>query len=260
MLNSAQWSQLIDPVVCRAQADLHSRVSGFVDRAALLVLHRLGCVLSGESAQAWRRQQQQLQRGQWIDQRVKAFFEQWPAALGIEVDGGLSTRFHRISEALDWPRFRWLSVNTPPIVDYLGFIFPELDNYQNVTSHSPLTDWPHQVPKHRQIPSLVILGELNPIHNLDALADVLDNIAEEFSSTDTQIHLLLTHSLEDMENVIFARYSNATIKDQWCIQRPMGRLIQWLNQQFGLKLKRLNGPSVHHVVLTFTAPKPKEAL
>jgi hypothetical protein len=260
MLNTTQWSQLIDPVVCRAQADLQSRVSGFVDRTALMVLDRLGCVLSGHNSQAWKRQQQQLQRGQWIDQQVKAFFEQWPEALGIEVDGGLSTRFHRISGALDWPRFHWRNVNTPAIVDYLGFIFPELDNYQNITSHTPLTDWPRQVPKRRQIPCLAIVGELNPLNDLDELAAVLDNLVKEFTGTDTQIHLLLTHRLEDIENAILTRHPKASIWDQWRIHRPMGRFIQWLNQQCGFKLKRLNGPSVHHVVLSFKAPHPKEAL
>lgn len=73
----------------------------------------------------------------WLDTRANHFFKIYPEALGIEIAGAISTRFHRLSLRSDWPRFSWAllcesglfnKVNAAlPITD--GLTIVENENY-----------------------------------------------------------------------------------------------------------------------------------
>ncbi len=50
---------------------------------------------------------------------------------GVEINCGISTCFHRLSECSDWPQFSRQSVNLPEVDDCLKFAIPEVDNFRS---------------------------------------------------------------------------------------------------------------------------------
>ena len=110
--------------------------------------------------------QAQLVLCEAIDKQLKCFFETHPKAQGIEVCGGLSTRFHRLSESLDWPQFSWRSINHFDTDDCLQFVFSVMDNFSSAASDKPMEDWFKHVHWIDDTPKIVILGEHTPLKNI----------------------------------------------------------------------------------------------
>lgn len=189
MLSEAQFLQLLAPVVCRAQARGDASTAGFIDRAAGYVLTLLDCK---EEVNVSKSQQRiALRRYQWFDQEALLFFEQYPEGVGIEVSGGLSTRFHRLCEQLDWPRFSWRTVNTPSVDDCIGFIFPELDNHMHVACTKPLEGFTKSIHWRQAQPKLIIVGDDKPLLGVKALHALLLSIQSKLTDETPQITLLV---------------------------------------------------------------------
>lgn len=132
MLSNNQLSQLIAPVIFRAQADAYTHTSGFVDRTAHYLLHYLGIDSDLiKATHSWGERKNELARCLWIDQQATHFFQEHPKGLGVEINAGLSTRFHRLSENLDWPQFCWQAINEYEVAACIASVFARLDNYNN---------------------------------------------------------------------------------------------------------------------------------
>lgn len=213
MLNAPQLSRLIDPVICRAQADSEYTRSGFVDRAARSVLTKLGLDRSyADASHVYRRRQHQLRRWQWIDQQVLHFLYSHPQATGIEVGGGLSTRFHRLCERMDWPRFSWRAINTHDVSDCIHFLFPLLDDHTSVASEAPLTDWCNHVHWTESAPKIVIIAEEQPLQSWQDFQQMYSNISDSLTPQTPAIDILLSHSIDNLhESITTSGYPVAVV-------------------------------------------------
>ena len=111
----------------------------------------------------------------WLDNRSTRFFNSYPHATGIEVFGGISTRFHRVSSRLDWPKFAWLSINMPLISDYEKRIFGQLDNFKTLSTETPISALQGQISATSEA-KLVIVGEISPLTRWDELHSLISHI------------------------------------------------------------------------------------
>jgi hypothetical protein len=245
MLSPLQISRLIDPVMCRAQADF--RTTGFEDRAACLVLQQLGrAVPSGEQ----QCKHHLVQRWNWLDKRAIGFFERYPEALGIEVGGGLSTRFHRICEKMEWPRFRWRSINTLDVVDCLKYVFPDLDNYLNVVCDSPMTCWTQHVRWNEPGVKLVILGENQPLQSTYKLNYLVQSIENNLCQETSEVHLLLSHKIPNFVEKVQSLSNGVSVLASMLQDgqaNALSRVGCWLGLSFGC----VPDVSAHHLVFRY---------
>lgn len=135
MLNPQFSSDLISPLSLRARGN---RSSQFFDRAASLLANQLGLdteqALNGNEKAA-------LKRSEWVDQHVLDFLQKHPSTIGIELSAGVSTRFHRLSSALEWPQFRWADINTPETHAFSQSLLPITDNYRSIGCDIYQDDW-----------------------------------------------------------------------------------------------------------------------
>lgn len=196
MLSATQLSHLITPVQQRADASRHCLASGFIDRAASLLIKRFESYTSNAEKRDWRSNELQLHCCQGIDQQVLDFFNRFPLGTGIEVDGGLSTRFHRISEKLDWPRFHWRTINPLDVDDCIQYAFPQMDNHLSLACNSA-DDWHKLVPWSDGSAKIIILGEQQPFQQLDSLLTHLHQLEEKIHATNTPLRLIICHRLDD---------------------------------------------------------------
>lgn len=205
MLSTFQLAQLIDPVLCRAQATYPAIRSDFVDQAARSVLERLGYDdLSSVEPAVWNQRNPKVCRWQWIDQQASQFFRAAPNGLGIEVDGGLSTRCDRVSGQLDWPRFAWCTVNVPDVVDCLHYAFPPRDNYSHIACDQPSVDWVRYVPWHDPKPKMVFLGDQNPLLKWEDFVHLSVDIQSKLTNETPSLDVVLTHSIASLDDKIHA--------------------------------------------------------
>lgn len=123
----------------RAHAQRHWPEIGFSDQSASLLAHLLGVNLKQRLSPVDERQL--IQRCQWFDERCRDFFQRHPHALCIELGAGLSTRFHRLSDTADWPRFQWVDVDLPSITASKAGVLPPIDNYRLVGADILHDDW-----------------------------------------------------------------------------------------------------------------------
>ena len=135
MLSPQFSSDLISPLSLRARGNRSSR---FFDRAASLLASQLDL----DTVQALNgNEQAALKRSEWIDQHVLDFLQTHPTALGVELNAGVSTRFHRLSSALEWPQFRWADINTPETHAFSQSLLPITDNYRSIGCDIYQDDW-----------------------------------------------------------------------------------------------------------------------
>lgn len=143
MLSTENLSRLIEPVICRATASAMYPGLQWRDRWAELVLEKLEVVpgLMQSFRVSAERQFDSLQRCKWVDDQLLAFLRRYPDAQVVELDAGLSTRFHRISNACDWPRFSWVAVDTTDVTDIVSSVFPKLDHHARLAIDGLGADW-----------------------------------------------------------------------------------------------------------------------
>lgn len=246
MLSAPQVSQLVTPVACRAQASDQADRSGFADRAAHYVLKQLGRSSGTEPWPAYNASH--VGRWSWIDKQAVEFFLNHPLGRGVEVDGGLSTRFHRISEQLDWPRFSWNAINTADITECLQYIFPPLDNYSSVSSGNPRLDWPQRIDWRDATPKIVIIGEQAPASDWGEISHMIDTVQSSLASDCPQIDILVSHTVYDLE-LFLTDARGVSIKRSFSPeQTPKGFIDRLLQKVF----YGTPEPNVHvsHLVIT----------
>jgi hypothetical protein len=196
MLTTWQLSRLINPVICRAQATYEASSSGFVDGASSYVLMPLERDEPVHDRTLWRQHKQQLQRWQWIDHAAMDFFKKYPRGIGVEVDGSSSTRFHRVSELMDWPKFSWRAINTIDVADYLDFVFPLIENHVSVVCDKPLTEWTRHIRWNDPIPKIVILGEAKPLDDWKVFGQLASLIQNCLNDESPSLDVLISHSID----------------------------------------------------------------
>lgn len=210
MLNTLQLSDLVNPVIDRARTDVIRRATGFADWAAKNVLERLGVDARQYSSQTDRIAPEiPLLRCMWIDRQLQQFFALHPDGQGIEINGGLSTRFHRISALLDWPRFSWSAINSPDVTDCLQYVFPTLDNHRFIASDAPLQCWNKHIEWHGQEKKIAVFGEHEPLRHWQEFDLIYTTIQESLTDATPEVDLLLCHGFYDFTAQL--HYRNARV-------------------------------------------------
>ncbi|MDO6747966.1 class I SAM-dependent methyltransferase [Gilvimarinus sp. 1_MG-2023] len=77
-----------------------------------------------------RAQKTQITRSLWYDQRCLEFIRLHPSATFIALEAGLNTRFHRLSQQAEWPRFQWWELDRPERAACKQRLLPRVDNYR----------------------------------------------------------------------------------------------------------------------------------
>lgn len=244
MLNAWQVSELLAPVICRAQASAELTRSGFMDRAAHGVLRRLGRSLTLDIGADYNRCH--LRRWRWIDERAVDFFHVHPGGKGVEVGGGLSTRFHRVSEQLDWPRFSWRAINTGDVTDCLQYVFPRLDNHDSVSVDNPFFEWHLRVDWQDPTAKIVIIGEHKPLESWNAFLQIAKDIQASLTEATPQVHVVISHTVEDFTELLSKTLAGATELNKL----PSPKIGQgWLSKLAGfITGSYAREPEVSHLV------------
>ena len=191
MLRNYELSDLLTPVIHRA----NTKSTMLTDRAALYVLEKLGVTTQHNTVLL--QQRDALARYQWIDQQLLSYFQKHPKAECIEVNGGLSTRFHRLSEKSDWPQFSWSAINTHDINDCLQYVFPRLDNYRSIGDNDSLRSWQKHIRWNAKENKILILGEYQPVQNWNDFTALYINIQRSLTSQTPYLDIILTHQIND---------------------------------------------------------------
>ncbi|WP_086929907.1 hypothetical protein [Agarilytica rhodophyticola] len=203
MLNAAQLSQLVDPVIFRAQASSHASTSGFVDQAAYSVLSKLGVECNKTLSQnTWKQRSTTLKHWQWIDRQILSFFERYTDGVGLEVNAGLSTRFHRLSQSTDWPQFSWQVINDHDVNDLLEKIFPILDNHTRSVCKTPVYDWYQCVNWDDDKPKIVVCHENQTLKSWHEFEVLSSSIFKYLNKKTPTIDIVLSHQISDLEEKI----------------------------------------------------------
>lgn len=114
-----------DSVFSFAVADKRWPELRIIDQAA----RELWNTFSHASARP-RAQKSRVVRSAWFDQRCADFIGRYPQGHFIALEPGLNTRFHRLSQATDWPRFYWCDIDRSDIAEAKGHLLPAVDHYQ----------------------------------------------------------------------------------------------------------------------------------
>lgn len=218
MQSASDLNQLTYPLIERAL--FHGlRTHDFRDRAAYFVLERLGIGEGPQFKTDSHHKSEHIEVSTWIDNKVQSFFDIFPLGQGIEVCSGLSTRFHRLSERSEWPRFKWQSINTPNIDDCLQFVFPRMDNYRSLASDAPLGSWAEYV-GWCDAPAIVIVGEeraLTDMHELNALIRSLEHV---FIQGFFRVDVVLRHRIERIQKHLHINEKTIIHHDSYCAKAP----------------------------------------
>lgn len=199
MLSPLQLLNLASPLATRANAPRSQHIHGRIDRFAASVLDKLG--ISDRHPDYLRLQTQRktssLRTCAWIDRRLLSFFRDRPFAMAIEIEGGLSTRFHRLSERIDWPRFAWTSVNTRDVDTVLRAVFPTIDNYTSLGCDDPLGEWHTRVSWRSPAEKIVIVGEQRALSDWASFINLNNTIQKSLNVESASCDLILCHTIGD---------------------------------------------------------------
>lgn len=249
MLHTYEISHLLTPVILRAGGTAHSHALHFVDRSALFVLEKLG--VSIKTQPDLSHAQNVLPRCAWIDKQLNNFFNTYPQGEGIEVDGGLSTRFHRLSEQLDWPRFSWCTINSHDVNDCLHFVFPVLDNYRSIGSNRPQRTWQKHLDWHTQTNKILIIGEQQPLNNWQEFTELYLNIQQALTPQTPSIDVLITHRISQLvQNCEQYALLTRVISSSNIGLDLRSTIRTWLGKLFGLKQPTENEYTHHLHIFT----------
>lgn len=138
---------------------------GFIpDPVAPIFLEKLGLPVK-KILSLDQEQQRHVISSCWLDQQCLDFFQNYPEGLVIEIGAGFSSRFHRLSSALEWPRFKWCVLDQESIIESLGNLLPAIDNFSLVIQ-SESADWINELPASTAI-ALVIEQKTLQLNNQD---------------------------------------------------------------------------------------------
>ena len=195
---SALVHQLISPVQIRAKAHDLNAFGYFSDKFARSVLQKLGIEEKKCSSTLHGELKRRISHCAWVDLRARQFFETHVDAQGIEINGGLSTRFYRLSESLDWPRFSWISVNTPSVDEYLNKVFPFTDNFRHLSSQNPTAHWYRNLGHGGNKKRFVIFSENAPFTTETAVIEALGPLVSLCEQQCCDIDVVLCHTLRNL--------------------------------------------------------------
>lgn len=138
---------------------------GFIpDPAAPIFLEKLGLPIK-KFLSLDQQQQQHVMSSCWLDQQCLEFFQDYPEGLVIEIGAGYSSRFHRLSSVMEWPRFKWCVLDQQPIIDSLRNLLPAIDHF-NLAVDSESVGWIKELPAASAI-ALVIEQKTLKLNNRD---------------------------------------------------------------------------------------------
>lgn len=148
----------------RADASRYWPHIHFYDRAAA----RLGILLNIDRRLRFNPsyEQRYLRASQWLDQQCLKVFQKHPTTVGVELGAGFSTRFHRLSECHEWPRFSWVDIDNEELIRIKSSAMPRIDNYFLVANHETVADVVVNICKRNEGPLTVVVDGLS--HALDA--------------------------------------------------------------------------------------------
>lgn len=200
MVTPNQAEHLLMPLLVRANAIRTWPQLGFVDQAAEYLVRKLELDRSPwDPSHLPAKHQLELERCKWIDQQTLAFLEQYPHAIGVELGAGLSTRFQRLSASTDWPRFAWVDVDSPDVIDCADLIFPHTDNYRLVACDVLRDDW---LRKTGWAPgrALIVILETLPDETND-LRSILAPLIDAASQSEAPVHLILDYTSPVLQKI-----------------------------------------------------------
>ena len=186
----ATTTSIYGALSARAYAQQSWPELGFHDRAARLLARLLGINTPVGNDPLWERGC--LMRSQWFDKHCRRFFKLHPQGMCIDLGAGLSTRFHRLSEADDWPRFSWVDVDLPDITTIKKNAFPKIDNYQLIAANIVQDDWLVATGWHPHTPLIITLESVLPDMPLNEIYAVFSIIAKHCTAA-SQIEIVFDY-------------------------------------------------------------------
>jgi len=171
----------------RARAGRQWPEIGFSDRAANLLAQLLGISLKQRLSPLDERRL--IQRSKWFDECCRDFFQRHPLAMCIELGAGLSTRFHRLSDTSDWPRFQWVEVDLPQVSAMKSEVLPAIDNYRLVSADIAEDDWLSLSGWKPEQPLLVLLESVAPELKANALLKLIEKLGKKAGPEKLQLVL-----------------------------------------------------------------------
>lgn len=171
----ASSANIYSALSARAYAQQLWPAIGFHDHAARSLAKLLGVNEPVKPDLSWGRGC--LLRSQWFDERCRQFFQRYPQAMCIDLGAGLSTRFHRLSEAADWPRFSWVDVDLPEVIAIKARAIPKIDNYRLLPANIAKDDWLASSGWHPHTPLIITLESVLLDMNLTDVCAVFATIA-----------------------------------------------------------------------------------
>lgn len=148
----------------RADASRYWPKIHFYDRAAA----KLGRLFNVDRQRRFNPSDEQryLRVSQWLDQQCLSVLSKHPTTVGIEVGAGFSTRFHRLSECHEWPRFSWVDIDSEDVIRMKTSAMPRIDNYFLVADHKTVTNVVVNIGRRSSGPLMVVAEGIS--HALDA--------------------------------------------------------------------------------------------
>ncbi|MDZ7923293.1 MAG: class I SAM-dependent methyltransferase [Marinagarivorans sp.] len=186
----ATATSIFSALSARAYAQQSWPELGFHDRAARLLARLLGVNNPVMNDPLWERDC--LVRSQWFDARCRRFFTLHPQGMCIDLGAGLSTRFHRLSEADDWPRFSWVDVDLPDVTAIKTKAIPKIDNYQLIAANIVQDDWLAATGWHPHTPLIITLESVLSDMSIDEIYAAFSIIAKHCTAA-SQIEIVFDY-------------------------------------------------------------------
>lgn len=186
----ATTANIYSTLSARAYAQQSWPELGFHDRAARLLARLLGVNVPVKNDPLWERGC--LVCSQWFDARCRQFFRRHPQGMCIDLGAGFSTRFHRLSEADDWPCFSWVDVDFPDITAIKSKAIPKIDNYQLIAANIVEDDWLAATGWHPHTPLIITLESVLSDMPLSEIYAVFSTIAKHCTAA-SQIEIVFDY-------------------------------------------------------------------
>lgn len=185
----------------RARAQRQWPEIGFSDQSASLLAQLLGINLRQRLSPLDERRL--IQRSQWFDECCRDFFQRHPRAMCIELGAGLSTRFHRLSDTADWPRFTWVEVDLPQVTALKAGVLPTIDNYRLLSADIEQDDWMNLI-GWTSGPVLILLEAVAQELKGNSLLKLIYQLRQHFGAVEFEIVLddLQPHPWQAWLNVV----------------------------------------------------------
>lgn len=210
MIYTHQAQHLVQPLLSRAYP--RGREKGHPDYAAQQILTRLG--ISGISSLKAACNQKNTLGSAWVDAQVEKFLALRPYTKGVEIDYGISTRFHRLSHQADWPRFSWLIMSNVEVDNYLTYILPKLDNFKHILGLMPLSNLEEKIDLNAEKALFILVGEQYALNKKNTYLLLKYLFSSQFQHL-KGLELVLFHQHDDSLSQQLNNSNKFKILSQW---------------------------------------------